>query len=88
MTVIYSIVESLYSEPDPPIILGTTELTISLPQNETSEGTQKAKAKKKPKTETKKKAKTLDITDMFRRQGEAGFKRQKVDKPTEAIVLD
>ena len=54
----------------------------------TSEGTQKAKAIKKPKTETKKKAKTLDIRDMFRRQGEAGFKRQKVDKPTEAIVLD
>ena len=58
MTVIYSIVESLYSEPDPPISLGSIlidELTISLPQNETSEGTPKAKAKKTTKTETKKK---------------------------------
>ena len=53
-----------------------------------SEWTQKTKAEKKPKTETKKKAKTLEIRDMFCRQVEAGFKREKVDKSTEAIVLD
>jgi hypothetical protein len=80
------IVQVVYSEPDPPIILGSilfddVEVAVTLNEPDSMKAIGEKKKRKKAKQ-----PKSLDIRDMFRRKSDK--KQRKEGENTEAIVID